>query len=150
MFHDLANLIRRCFTPAPLIPTPPGPAPLSPAGKAEAVGYFVNAARSARGLPLLARDSLLDAIARDWAAHLAASGVLSHGRYSDRIWSAHPNTAAGEDIAEGQATPEAVVGDWMADPAHRAILMGGYNLIGVGSETGPGGVTFWVADLDQD
>jgi uncharacterized YkwD family protein len=47
---------------------------------------------------------------------------------------------AGENIASGQSTPEAVVRAWMNSPGHRANIMSSkYNKIGVGYAYRSGG-----------
>jgi uncharacterized protein YkwD len=162
MFDRISRLLHDLFlrpnpAPRPSIPppssdlfVPPRSAPVPTLLVSRSVRNLINDERFKVGLVPLRGDPLLDSIAADWARHLARSGALAHGNYADRIWSAHPNTAAGEVIAAGQATPEAVVAAWMAHPPHRDILMGGYDLIGVGSAAGADGVIYWVADLDQD
>jgi uncharacterized protein YkwD len=109
----------------------------------------VNLARLGAGLPSLDADPLLGSIARGWAADEAAAGVLSHGDFASRIAAVHPNTAAGEDIAEGYPTAEAVVAGWMADPAHRSILLGEWDMVGCGWAVDASGRVFAVADFDR-
>ena len=51
---------------------------------------------------------------------------------------------AGENIAKGQKTAQAVVTAWMNSPGHRQnILNGNFTEIGVGYSTGSGG-TYWT------
>jgi len=57
-------------------------------------------------------------------------------------------TAAGENIAKGQKTPESVMSGWMNSPGHRAnILSANYNQIGVGYVTDSRGTTYWVQEF---
>lgn len=57
-------------------------------------------------------------------------------------------TAAGENIAEGQPTPQAVMNAWMNSPGHRAnILSPAYNQIGVGMAKTSSGVIYWTQDF---
>jgi uncharacterized YkwD family protein len=54
-------------------------------------------------------------------------------------------TAAGENIAAGQATPQEVVQAWMNSPGHRAnILNSTYTDIGVGYAAGGSEHYYWV------
>lgn len=43
-----------------------------------------------------------------------------------------PYSSAGENIAAGQTTPEAVMNAWMNSPGHRSNIMGNYRHIGIG------------------
>jgi uncharacterized protein YkwD len=52
-----------------------------------------------------------------------------------------------ENIAQGQATPAAVMADWMASAGHRAnILDCDLTTLGVGVAYGPGG-PWWTQDF---
>lgn len=54
-------------------------------------------------------------------------------------------SAAGENIAYGQRTPQEVMRDWMNSPGHRSnILNGTYNQIGVGLGKNSRGVLYWT------
>lgn len=53
--------------------------------------------------------------------------------------------AAGENIAQGQATPQVVVTAWMNSPGHRAnILSTNFTEIGVGYAAGGPGRHYWT------
>lgn len=53
--------------------------------------------------------------------------------------------SAGENIAKGQRTPQAVVTGWMNSSGHRAnILNSGYTQIGVGYATDSSGTPYWT------
>ena len=53
--------------------------------------------------------------------------------------------SAGENIAKGQRTPEAVMNGWMNSQGHREnILSESYTEIGVGYGTDSNGMTYWV------
>lgn len=109
----------------------------------------INATRAAHGCRALEPDGLLMSIADDWADQMAEKGELTHGNFQDRIWSAHPNTAAGENIAQGQANPDSVIQAWLGSPPHRAILFGDFDLVGVGLAKDEKGTNYWVADFDK-
>jgi uncharacterized YkwD family protein len=54
-------------------------------------------------------------------------------------------SAAGENIAEGQPSAQAVMTAWMNSPGHRAnILSPAYNRIGVGCAKNSRGVLYWT------
>lgn len=54
-------------------------------------------------------------------------------------------TAAGENIAYGQRTPEEVVNGWMNSPGHRAnILNANFTQIGVGFAKTSSGTPYWT------
>jgi uncharacterized YkwD family protein/spore coat assembly protein SafA len=54
-------------------------------------------------------------------------------------------SAAGENIAYGQKTPEAVMNSWMKSPGHRSnILSPTYNQIGVGVAKSANGTFYWT------
>ncbi len=125
----------------PLTPTPAAPVP--------ELATAINAARVGAGLPPLAFDPALARVSDSWARSMAGSGTLDHGRFADRVESVYPNTAAGEDIAEGQPTPSDVVAAWLDDPPHRANLLGGFNRLGVGLARADDGTPYWVADFVQ-
>ncbi|HEX3026333.1 MAG TPA: CAP domain-containing protein, partial [Clostridia bacterium] len=54
-------------------------------------------------------------------------------------------SAAGENIAMGQPTPQAVMTAWMNSPGHRSnILSATYNQIGVGVAKNSRGQLYWT------
>ena len=54
-------------------------------------------------------------------------------------------SAAGENIAYGQRTPEEVMNSWMNSPGHRSnILNATYNQIGVGVAKSSNGTFYWT------
>ena len=115
----------------------------------------VNRQRTARALPALRVDGRLDRSAQHWSSAMVADNDFSHGsNFGARIrgfgfvWS-----AAGENIATGYATPDAVVNAWMASPGHcRNILSPRFAFIGTGvsprgiRSVGSSGAT-WTQDF---
>lgn len=100
---------------------------------------LVNEQRSANGLKPLTENWELSRIARYKSEDMSASRYFSHtsptyGSPFDMIRAFGLSyRAAGENIAYGQRTPEAVVNAWMNSSGHRAnILNGSYTQIGVG------------------
>jgi uncharacterized protein YkwD len=146
------------FTPQPApdpepmpMPSPPKPAPIPPAPARPTpeslVVAAINSARSAEGLAALIPDHALGRVSSRFAASMASASVLDHGDFADRIASVYPNTAAGEDIAEGQPDAASVVAAWMGDPPHRANLLGDFNRIGVGMAPDDSGAIYWCVDF---
>jgi uncharacterized protein YkwD len=130
--------------PEPEPPIEPVPAPPSPGSS---VVEAINAARASEGLPALAEDDSLARLATSWAASMASSSDMEHGDFADRIASIYPNTAAAENIAEGQPDATSVVAAWMDDEPHRANILGDYNHLGVGTDRDEGGSVYWCVDF---
>ena len=93
--------------------------------------------------PALTYNSLLERAAQDHAADMASKNYFNHtsldGRkFSQRITNAgYGWRTAGENIAAGQPTPEAVVQGWLQSPGHCANIMNpAFKDIGVGYSYG--------------
>ncbi len=127
-------------------PRPPTPAPV-PSDPAVVVAA-INAARGSSGLGPLALDPRLERAAESWATAMASRDGLTHGDFAGRITAVYPNTAAGEDIAEGQPTADAVVAAWMQSPPHRANILGAFDRVGAGAARDEAGTRYWCADFD--
>lgn len=105
---------------------------------------LVNEERAARGLPALTCSAELSDGAREKSADMQKMGYFSHtsptyGSPFDQMKARGINYRyAGENIAMGYATPEAVVNAWMHSEGHKAnILSENFKEIGVGyMETG--------------
>lgn len=115
---------------------------------AQAVLAEVNAARAQNGLSALTLDANMNRAAAVRAAELAQS--FSHTRPNGSRGLTALNEAgvsyrmAGENIASGQQTAQAVVSAWMNSSGHRAnILSASFGRMGVGQAT-IGGRTYWV------
>ncbi len=101
----------------------------------QSVVCLINRRRAAYGLPPLREDSRLDRSAQAWTDTMVATGQFDHGsNFAARIsavgfdWS-----SAGENIATGFSTPQAVVNAWMHSPGHcRNILDPDYASVGTG------------------
>lgn len=119
-----------------------------------AVLCLVNQQRSSRGLPALGEDARLDRSAQSWTATMVSSGQFTHGAdFAARIsatgfdWS-----FAGENIATGYPTPQAVISGWMGSLGHcRNILDPNFTAIGIGMVAHPtGGFASGPATWTQD
>ena len=122
-----------------------GTAELSAAAQ---VAALVNEQRAKNGLSPLTPDAAMSRAAQTRANELRQS--FSHTRPNGtRGFDAMANEgvsyrAAGENIAYGQKTAEAVMNAWMNSAGHRANILGAqFGRIGVGAVT-IGGTTYWV------
>lgn len=113
----------------------------------EQVVALVNEERAKEGLNPVTLDAEISAAAQV-RAHEAAQS-FSHTRPNGTSCFTALKEAgisykgAGENIAYGQATPAAVMNDWMNSSGHRANIMNAkYTKIGVGY-TVVGGVAYW-------
>ncbi len=100
---------------------------------------LVNEKRQQNGLKPLTYDWELARVARYKSQDMKDNNYFSHqspvyGSPFDMIKNfGITYRSAGENIAKGQKTPEAVVNAWMNSPGHRAnILNSSYTKIGVG------------------
>lgn len=142
------------------VPTPerepsPAPAPEQPAADTmhpyeRTVAALVNRERAQAGLPALSLDATLCRYARVKSQDLHDSRYFSHqspvyGSPFDMMRSFGVRYSyAGENIAMGYASPEAVVDAWMHSEGHRAnILSARFSSIGVGYVADGGYWTQW-------
>lgn len=143
-------------TPAAPAPKPAAPAPAAPAPKpatpapapaGEASQYvqqvinLTNAERSKKGLPALKADTQLNGVAQKKSVDMQQNNYFSHtsptyGSPFDMMRDFGVTyKSAGENIAQGQRTPQEVVTAWMNSEGHRKnILSGNFTHIGVGFE----------------
>lgn len=106
---------------------------------AQQVATLANQQRAAAGLSPLAFDSALSKMAVDKARDMIANNYFDHtsptyGSPFDMMTRyGIPHSYAGENIAEGQRSPQEVMTAWMNSAGHRAnILNTHYKKIGVG------------------
>ncbi|MGH0458665.1 CAP domain-containing protein [Bacillus paranthracis] len=122
------------------------PAEQKPAEEAKSLSEFeqrvvelTNAERAKQGLPALKIDTELSKVARTKSEDMQKNNYFDHnsptyGSPFDMMKKFGISyTSAGENIAQGQRTPEEVVQAWMNSAGHRAnILNNGFTHIGVG------------------
>lgn len=103
------------------------------------VVVLVNQIRTSNGLKELKLNDSLASVARTKAEDMSNNGYFSHtsptyGTPFDMIKaSGIKYSTAGENIAKGYKTAQAVVDGWMNSPGHKAnILNASYTQIGVG------------------
>ena len=130
-------------------PDDPGSVPGVLAYEQEVV-RLVNAERASHGLPALSIRADLCQYARVKSQDMHDSGYFSHtspnyGSPFDMMKSfGITYSHAGENIAMGYSTPEAVVSAWMNSEGHRAnILSASYTELGVGYVADGGYWTQW-------
>lgn len=109
---------------------------------------LVNEERAKEGLSPLTMDSQVQAAAQVRAVESEQS--FSHTRPDGRHFSTaltEQNVSyrgAGENIAWGQRSPEAVVAAWMNSAGHRANIMSAkFTTIGVGYHQNANGTNYW-------
>ncbi|SEG04737.1 CAP domain-containing protein [Paenibacillus sp. UNC499MF] len=116
---------------------------------ADQVVTLVNQERAKAGLKPLASDSALAAMALDKAKDMYTNNYFDHnsptyGSPFDMMKSYGISyTYAGENIAQGQRTPQDVMNSWMNSPGHRQnILSPNFTKIGVAYYNGE-----WVQEF---
>ncbi|GAA2475050.1 sigma-70 family RNA polymerase sigma factor [Streptomyces longisporus] len=125
----------------------------TPSGTAAQVVALVNKERAANGCGALTEDPQLEKAAQGHSDDMAARHFFDHTN-PDGLDPGQRITAAGyqwstygENIAQGQQTPQAVMESWMNSPGHRAnILNCSFKDIGVGVHDGSGG-PWWTQDF---
>lgn len=135
-------------TPAPA-PTPASPS--SASAFQRRVVQLVNIERQKVGHTILTENTTMDKGATTKAADMRDKGYFSH---TSPTYGSPFNmmktfgvrySAAGENIASGYKTPDAVVKGWMNSPGHRAnILSTKYGKIGIGYAKGGKSGAYWV------
>lgn len=120
---------------------------------------LVNIERANAGLPPLKRDDSLSNASRYHANDMMADDYFNHDSYDrvggnlqfacgvwTRVAKFYSYSGAGENIAAGYTTPEAVMQGWMGSSGHRAnILNPDFRELGVGYYLGYRG--YWVQDF---
>lgn len=115
------------------------------------VARLVNVERAKAGLPALTMNWELSRVARYKSQDMINKNYFSHQsptygspfqmmeNFGIRF------TAAGENIAYGQRTPQEVMTAWMNSSGHRAnILSANYTQIGVGVAKASNGTLYWT------
>ena len=135
----------------PLHPTLPAPKPAAPATAQSAyesrILVLVNAERGKAGLRPLGMIGCADTYANNWAGSMARTGTFAHQSLSP-IMRACAARGAGENIAYGNVTADAMMTMWMNSPGHRAnILNGSFTHIGIGATKAANGRWYGVQDF---
>ena len=67
--------------------------------------------------------------------------------FFDRVAACGYRGGAGENIARWYPTVAAVVQAWLAEPAHRANIEGGWSTTGIAVAVSRAGIPYWVEDF---
>jgi uncharacterized protein YkwD len=139
----------------PKKPPPPHPTPTPTSNIATKLRDLHNIYRSRQGLKPLSLYEPLNQLSgghNDW---MVRNNTLSHDEpgnaFSQRVQrSGLPYRSAGENIAMGYDTPEAVMEGWWNSPGHkRNILTPEFTHLGVAWGNAPGGRLYWTTDFMQ-
>lgn len=118
-------------------------APAHAAASENTIFSLVNESRAANGLGPLRLNTAMSAVSAAWAQQMAANHSMTHNpSYSSQIPSGW--TKAGENIAMGYPSPQAVHEAWMASPGHRGNILGDFTDIGISFITVSG--TTWAVE----
>jgi uncharacterized protein YkwD len=108
---------------------------------------LVNSERLKQGLHPLTLVACADGFANSWATALAQTGNFVHQSLSP-IMAGCAARGAGENIAYGNVSADAMMTMWMNSPGHRAnILNGSYTGIGIGATSTSSGRWYGVQDF---
>jgi uncharacterized protein YkwD len=114
---------------------------------------LTNAHRASMGLAPLAPSASLTDAATWKAAHMAGYGYMTHddpappiGRtWDQRIRDCGYSSGAGENIAYGYRSPQAVFDGWLDSAGHRRNIENpSYKVIGVGAALSSEGTPYWT------
>ncbi|MHB9856843.1 sigma-70 family RNA polymerase sigma factor [Streptomyces sp. YIM S03343] len=147
-----ASAPARSTRPPQTAPTAPKAQP-APTGTVAQVVALVNKERAAAGCGPLTENAQLEQAAQAHSDDMAARNFFEHTNPDgadpgQRITAAgYRWSTYGENIAEGQQTPQEVMDAWMNSSGHRAnILNCSFKDIGVGVHRGSGG-PWWTQDF---
>jgi uncharacterized protein YkwD len=114
----------------------------------------INGTRAAHGLAPVRVDVRLARVARAHSSDMLRHDYFSHGAFSTRVRSSGARGPVfGETLAWGTAaTPQWIVGQWLASASHRAVLLRpGFRRVGIGivrgTFNGYGGASVVTADF---
>ena len=115
------------------------------------VAALANGERGKAGRPTLVLDDVLCGVARLKSLDMSSHDYCGHespvfGSTFDMLMGYGFNyLRAGENVAMGFRTPEAVMAAWMSSPDHREIILkAGYDKTGVGVIINPSGTIYWT------
>jgi uncharacterized protein YkwD len=148
-------------TTPPLKPPPTTGKPIPPqSGPAAWLTLLLtlhNHERTRAGLRPYNRHDKLEACAMRYATILAAYGRMDSSAHSVDGTSVGGRIAAqgyswqraGENVAAGQPTPEAVTQAWMTSPGHRQNILGPFPEVGFGFARATNGAIYWCTVFAQ-
>jgi uncharacterized protein YkwD len=133
--------------------TAPDDTTTAPADDTAQVLSLINAERAKVSCPALTEDSALTEAAQAHSVDMSTRKALTHTDAAGadpftRAQAAGVLTLRSENVADGQATPDEVVADWMQSAKHKAnILDCGVSTAGIGVATSADGTRYWTADF---
>jgi uncharacterized protein YkwD len=133
--------------------TAPDDTTTAPADDTAQVLSLLNAERAKVSCPALTEDSALTTAAQAHSVDMSTRQALTHTDASGadpftRAQAAGVLTLRSENVADGQATPDEVVADWMQSAKHKAnILDCGVSTAGIGVAASADGTRYWTADF---
>jgi uncharacterized protein YkwD len=133
--------------------TAPDDTTTAPADDTAQVLSLLNAERAKVSCPALTEDSALTAAAQAHSVDMSTRQALTHTDAAGadpftRAQAAGVLTLRSENVADGQATPDEVVADWMQSAKHKAnILDCNVSTAGIGVATSADGTRYWTADF---
>lgn len=114
---------------------------------------LINDYRTKRGLRPVTYNPMVDAAAEKHASQMARVGRMAHdgigdGDPGERIRAEGFRKSWGENVATGQTSPEQVVAEWIASPAHlRNIVDPNFTQMGISYVTGANGRSYWAQEF---
>jgi uncharacterized protein YkwD len=133
--------------------TAPDDTTTAPADDTAQVLSLLNAERAKVSCPALTEDEALTTAAQAHSVDMSTRKALTHTDAAGadpftRAQAAGVLTLRSENVADGQATPDEVVADWMQSAKHKAnILDCNVSTAGIGVATSADGTRYWTADF---
>ena len=107
---------------------------------------FINSQRASAGLAPMSSHSGLAGVAARHSAEMASAGKLFHSsNLGTKVSSVLAWQGVGENVGVGASMSD-VNSMFMSSAAHRANILGNYNLVGIGTATGADG-RIWVTQV---
>jgi uncharacterized protein YkwD len=127
----------------------PGDSTAGRASMEEDILYYTNKFRKSKGLPPLQLEESISREARSHSRDMANGRTgFGHEGFEARVGHVTKKlgrvASAAENVAYGNLDAEGVVKGWIKSPGHRRNMLGNYNLIGIGTARGKGGITFFT------
>jgi uncharacterized protein YkwD len=147
-----------CVVPLPRVAPPesgPGPPGLDPEAAGDQLVAAHNRVRAAHRLAPLVVSRPLEAAARQHARDMAERHWMSHrggdGSSPFRRMAAQGYTfrRAGENVAAGYPTVDAVMNGWLWSPGHRRNILGRFSEIGSACAIARDGTPYWCVTFGE-
>ena len=113
----------------------------------EEILVLVNQHRQSIGKSILTRDTTADYFATEHSNYMIAQNKISHDNFSNRFQDLQDEVnaiSAGENVASGYPTAEAVMEAWLNSPGHRANIEGDFTHLGIASIKNAQGIYYYT------